>query len=282
MRKDHDIQILILGSKGMLGKYVKTYLEKVAMYRVSEINRDKFDIFNEYTQGTLSKTIERICSMRYTYIINCMGVTNKREVTSSEMYVVNAYFPFILATIGKRYDIILIHPTTDCIYSGLKGMYTEKDIPDCNNDYGVSKCLGESVNLLGNVYVIRASIIGENGVGSLVDWVKENKGQTINGYTNHFWNGVTCLEYAKKIEEYISTPIKNFPNRICFIRSSYKGEDKISKYDLIREVSNVYQLNINVIPFDKDVKCDRSLKGCMTRDIVEQIIEMKEFGERYF
>lgn len=276
------VRILVLGSKGMLGRYIKIYLSKFDEYTVDELNRDKFDPYKEFTQNNLIKRLKDIYNDKYHYIINCIGVTNKRDVTDMEMFVVNSYLPYMLAVIGTKYNSILIHPTTDCVYSGLDGPYCSTDIPDCTSNYGLSKFLGENVNLIGNVYVIRASIIGEGGVGSLIEWVKSNNNKIVNGYTNHYWNGITCLEYAKQIKNYINTPEKIFPTQIDFIRSSYNGKDKISKYDLVKEISNIYDLNITVNPFETPTECDRSLVAKNTGDIIDQIKEMKVFGEKYF
>jgi dTDP-4-dehydrorhamnose reductase len=267
----------------MLGRYITVYLRNVCGYLVDEINRDKFDVFTEYSNNNLVQSVDNIISTKhYDYIINCMGVTNKRDVTTSEMFVVNSYLPFILAVASKKYNTILIHPTTDCVYSGDKGMYCHTDIPDCNSDYGLSKCMGETVNLLGHTHVIRASIIGEGGVGSLVEWVRDNQGKAVNGYTNHFWNGITCLEYAKQIEKCIENGTKHFPCEIDFIRSSYRNGTRISKYDLVKEISDIYNFNVILKPFETLRSCDRTLSGRNTSDIVVQIKEMKEFGEKYY
>jgi dTDP-4-dehydrorhamnose reductase len=91
----------------------------------------------------------------------------------------------------------VIHITTDCVFSGRGGRYDENSLHDCLDDYGKSKSLGENQNLT----IIRTSIIGEEKTNkkSLLEWVKSQKNNLIFGYTNHFWNGVTCLEMSKFI-----------------------------------------------------------------------------------
>jgi dTDP-4-dehydrorhamnose reductase len=121
--------------------------------------------------------------------------------------------------------------------------------------------------------VIRTSIIGETTKGiSLVEWVKSNKNCTVDGYTRHIWNGITCLQYAKIVDEIITRDL--FWKGIRHIYSP----NVISKANLVRLISNVYNLNITVNDTDTGI-CDRSLvsKHKSLFDIPEieqQVIEM--------
>ena len=109
--------------------------------------------------------------------------------------------------------------------------------------YGMSKSLGENLQ---NATVIRTSIIGETFNGrkntSLLEWVRSNKNGSVNGFTNHFWNGVTCLQLAKIIHEIITT------NKYWIgIRHIY-SPNVVSKYNLICIINEIYNLNININP----------------------------------
>ena len=117
--------------------------------------------------------------------------------------MVNSVLPNVLSEIKNMYankNLQVIHVTTDCVYNGKTGGYDENSPHECIDDYSMSKSLGENKNLTN----IRTSIIGEEITykKSLLEWVRSNKaGSTIYGYVNHLWNGVTCLELAKFIDD---------------------------------------------------------------------------------
>ena len=159
-------------------------------------------------------------------IINCIGTIKPRvdELGDLNAIIVNSLFPRLLSNYCESKEIKLIHPTTDCVYTGLKGDYNENDNYDVSDVYGMSKALGETHNCT----TIRTSIIGEESVNkrSLVEWVKSEKGNSIFGFTNHYWNGLTCLQFAKVCDKIISENI--FWKGIRHIHSN-----KVSKYELV-------------------------------------------------
>ena len=273
--------VIVFGSNGMLGKYVCKYLQ-LQGHTVQKLTRQEFNIYTECEKKTLESTLTfLIGSGKPDYVINCSGVINKRsDLTITEMYFVNAYFPIILANICVKYNIGLIHPTTDCVYSGDKGLYTKKDLPDCTTDYGVSKYLGEKLPFTTStkLSVIRCSIIGEEygSNRSLLSWVLGNKNKTIDGYTNQVWNGITCLEYAKLMNKIIED--KGW-NGVYHVRSSFKNHKYLTKYDLVKIISDIYRLNITVNPAQAIESHNRSLEAdVVLKDIEEQIREMRLFG----
>ena len=113
--------------------------------------------------------------------------------------------------------------------------YDENDIHTEKNIYGISKSLGEPEN-----NYIRTSIIREeiNGKKSLLEWTKQN--ETINGYSNHLWNGITCLQLALIIKKIIDK--KLFWKGIKHIYSP----NIVSKYDLCVYINEIYNLNITI------------------------------------
>lgn len=259
--------ILVFGAAGMLGTYVCEYFKAIS------ITRKEFDIYENFIKGTLKTELKNIIE-KYSpeYIINCAGIINKR-IDSQEMFCVNSFFPILLGEICIEKKIGLIHPTTDCVYSGKKGNYSEDDEKDCIDNYGLSKYLGEKMPFSENsrIAVLRVSIIGKDpNSRSLMSWLFENKNKTINGYKNHFWNGITCLEYAKIMRKIISD---NNWNGIYHIVPTYK----VSKYELCLMISEIYNLNITVNPIDTNF-CDRSLVSnkCKLdiKNLYEQIYEM--------
>lgn len=267
------MKIYVLGASGMLGKYVSKYLEQ--KHYVYEINRDKIDASKE-SQESLKAKLFHLGLKKGDVLINCIGTIKPRvdELGDTNAIIVNSVFPRILATACNEMGINMIHPTTDCVYSGLKGSYTEQDKYDVSDVYGMSKAMGEPSNCT----VIRTSIIGEE-VGqkrSLVEWVKSNANNTVFGYTNHHWNGVTCLQFAKICDEIISKTL--YWKGIRHIHSN-----SLSKKELVETISEVYGLNITVTPKETPVMCDRTLatiyeSAIRVPSLKQQITEMKEFS----
>ena len=145
----------------------------------------------------------------------------------------------------------MIHITTDCVYSGKDGSYTEGSLHDCTDVYGKTKSLGEPPNCS----VIRTSIIGEEfGTSrSLIEWVKSQDGKTVNGYTDHWWNGMTCHQTAKVMEKIVRDNLYWESVRHIFT------PNPISKCDLVKAISHVHQLDIKVDPVEAPEAVNRTL-----------------------
>jgi len=267
------MKIYILGASGMLGKYVSKYLGQ--KYAVIEVNRDAIDA-STVTKESLTAKLFHLGARKGDVIINCIGTIKPRvdELGDTNAIIVNSVFPRILSKASRELGLNMIHPTTDCVYSGLKGQYVETDQYDVSDVYGMSKAMGEPSDCT----VIRTSIIGEE-VGqkrSLVEWVKSNANGEVFGFTNHYWNGVTCLQFAKICEEII--------NKFLYWHGTRHFHSNIvNKKQLVEIISNVYGLNIKVNPKETTTMCDRTLgtlysMGISIPTLEQQIIEMKEFS----
>jgi dTDP-4-dehydrorhamnose reductase len=213
------MKIIVFGSNGMLG----TYLTKVLgeKYSVVSLTRNDIDIAKSSETEILNFLEKNVT--KDDIIINSSGVIKQREYDINDMINVNSIFPNILSKFKKNKNCNIIHITTDCVYSGNKGNYVEDDYHDCLDEYGKTKSLGENKDLT----IIRTSIIGEeiDNKKSLIEWVKSQSNKTINGYVNHLWNGVTCLELSKYISDIIFT--NNFWVGVKHIFSP----KTVSKYD---------------------------------------------------
>jgi len=270
------MKIFVLGSNGMLGRYVSRYLSN--NFNVIELNRDELDA-SKVTEEIIIDIFNKHNINNDDVVINCIGTIKPQIDKLGDLngILVNSVFPRLLANSCEKLNVKLIHPTTDCVYSGLKGSYNENDKYDVSDIYGMSKAIGEP----NNCTVIRTSIIGEE-VGqkrSLVEWVKGNNGNTVNGFTNHIWNGITCLQFAKICEEIIN---KN----LYWIGIRHIHSNSVNKFELVNLINNTYDLNITVNPMTTDVMCDRSIATIYETinlfsipplDI--QIEEMKDFYE---
>ena len=241
------MKIFVLGYTGMLGRYVYTYLKSEGYRNVIGLSRKELDASN-----VPKEKLNPISFSKGSVIINCMGVINSRnDIGELEFIQVNSVFPHLLSNMCEKTGSKLIHVTTDCIYDGLNGNYDEVFISNVQDIYGKTKSLGEPRNAT----VIRTSIIGEelSNNRSLLEWVRSNKNKEVLGYTNHSWNGITCLQFAK-ICKYI------IDNKFFWrgIKHLYSPEP-ITKYELVKLISKIYDLNIKVIPHETEILCDRTL-----------------------
>jgi dTDP-4-dehydrorhamnose reductase len=274
------MKVYILGSNGMLGKYVNEYLS--IFFEVKQINRDLLDASNQ-TEESLLKKLTQIGVNKNDVIINCMGTIKPRvdQLGDLNAILVNSVFPRLLSNVCEQSGYKLIHPTTDCVYSGEKGQYSENDKYDVSDVYGMSKAIGEPTNCT----VIRTSIIGEevNQGRSLVEWVKSNRDNEVYGFTNHKWNGVTCLEFAKICKKIIE-------GNMFWLGTKHLFSNVVTKQQLVEIISSVYDLNITVNPKETEIQCDRSLTTLYSDnlsyfnipDLRTQIIEMKEFSSKLY
>jgi dTDP-4-dehydrorhamnose reductase len=275
-------RIFVLGTSGMLGRYVWKYLTSKG-YTVIQVNRDVLNASN-MTEEKLRAIFEVVLHVKSgDVVINCIGTIKPRVDSLGDLnaIIVNSVFPRILANVCETLGVNMIHPTTDCVYTGAKGSYNETDKYDVNDVYGMSKALGEP----NNCTVIRTSIIGEE-VGqtrSLVEWVKSMKDSEVFGFTNHYWNGVTCLQFAKICDGIIT--VDGFWKGIKHLHSNV-----LDKKQLVETISEVYDLNIKVNPKETPLSCDRSLstinhenlKAFNIPTLMEQIKEMKEFSKTLY
>lgn len=248
------MKIFLFGSTGMLGNYIKKYLLENEKEVIS-INRDKLDVTN-VSYEKIQEKLSFYNASNGDIIINCIGIIpqskNVNNANLRNYFIINSIFPNMLATLSELNKMKFIHITTDCVFSGKKGKYNENDLHDENNEYGISKSLGE----LGyNATIIRTSIIGEElkNKYSLLEWVKKHKNTKLNGYVNHYWNGVTCLELSKIINKMINNNILWKGIRHIFSPKS------LSKYELVSIINKVYNLNNEINEYKTDTIVDKTL-----------------------
>ena len=199
-------KVAVIGTQGMLGSAVCRYLTD-EKFQVIEINSTgqtqsnnsitKFDIASESInnlRGILSNV---------NYVINCAGlIKHKIEENNlkslNNLIRVNSIFPIELTELARELGFRVIQIATDCVFSGARGSYTESDIKDPVDNYGYSKVLGEHLD--NNLITLRCSLIGKelNTKIEFLEWVLSHSKQSeVGGFTNHHWNGLTTMHYAK-------------------------------------------------------------------------------------
>ena len=264
-------KIIIFGSTGMLGNYLSKYLS--LYFSIVKISRDEYDIENDDDEK-LKKIFQN--NEKNSIIVNCAGVIPQRttEKSMQKYFLVNSLFPHKLQLLADIFDFKFLHITTDCVYDGKNGNYIELDLHTEKNIYGLSKSLGEPKKCT----IIRTSIIGEEKINkcSFIEWVKSNKDSSINGYIDHYWNGVTCLKLSQIIHKIIINNL--FWEGVKHIYSP----NITTKYTLCKYINEIYSLNITVNEFNTE-KIDKTLSSIYPKifnieDIYIQIEEQKKFG----
>jgi dTDP-4-dehydrorhamnose reductase len=266
------MKIIVFGANGMLGTYMCKYLKQCG-HEVHPYTRSDYDVCDAVYPDDLN-----ILDLDWAeLIINCAGVIKQRDYNVANMIQANGVWPHLLSDHCKGLAIKMIHISSDCVFSGKTGGYNEHTYPDAYDWYGRSKLIGEPRR---SCMVIRTSIIGEEkGEGkSLFSWVKSHAGQTIQGYTNHFWNGVTCLRLVQCIDQIIQTNDYWTDRRHIF-------SETVSKYQLVDMINMVYGFGIQITPTYADPPCDRTLKtgSLLNRhfdhpSLREQIYAMKRYN----
>jgi dTDP-4-dehydrorhamnose reductase len=258
----------------MLGYAVSEYFERND-YNVEPITRKEFDI----AKDSIEK-IERFIK-NADFVINCAGVIKSRiaDTPIEDILKVNSIFPRNLAKLCNINEKPCFHITTDCVFSGKRGMYTESDYFDAEDVYGLSKCAGD----INDCMVLRTSIIGEerNTSRCLIEWFRSEKGNTVNGFVNHLWNGITTVYFAEIIESILNLNL--YEHGIFHIFS----DKVVNKFELLNMINDIYNLNIKIKEFTTDESCDRSLfsendlyKKIVKKTLKVQIEEMRMFFEQ--
>ncbi len=256
--------ILILGVTGMLGHVLfkeslkNNHLEVFGTVRSSN-NLQDFFTFNELQQiypnvdAFKLKSIEKVLNdIKPDIVINCIGIIKQlpEAEDSFKSIAINALFPHQLERLCEGVGTRLIQISTDCVFNGRKGNYTEDDVSNAEDLYGRTKYLGELQGL--NSLTLRTSIIGHelHSRLSLIDWFLSQTG-TVQGYTRAIYSGVTTLELSNIILQFVIQNDK--------LQGLYHVSSKpISKYALLKLVAKTYDRDIQIKAFG-DFIIDRSL-----------------------
>ncbi len=257
-------KVLLFGATGMAGHVVYYYLRSTGKYNISNVvyrtplTEDSI-IVDVTNREAVTETVRKV---RPEIILNCIGVLIKGSKEHPDNAIlINAYFPHLLKKLSDEIGAKLIHISTDCVFSGNKGNYTENDFRDADDVYGRSKALGEVVNE--KDLTIRTSIIGpelkKNGEG-LFHWFMNQHGQ-VNGFKTVIWGGVTTLELAKAIDKAIEQ------QKTGLIQLSNGAE--ISKYDLLMLFKELWnKQDVEILPYD----ANRVNKSITKSDTFEYVV----------
>jgi len=263
------MKVLILGGKGMAGHVMVDYFMKNTNYEVLYTSRDKEDKHSIYLDVTDLNSLEDVMdTVKPDIVINCIGILNEFAEKNRLMALqVNSLLPHQLAKLVERNNGKLIHISTDCVFSGAEGDYTEDAVPNGTSEYARTKQLGDIID--DKNLTIRTSIIGpevkQDGIGLFL-WFMNQKGE-IKGYKNVYWNGVTTLELAKATEKMIENQVTGLYH--------LGSKEKISKYDLLMLIQEIFEKTDVTINPDYQMIQDRTIKNTRT-DFIYDIPSYKE------
>jgi dTDP-4-dehydrorhamnose reductase len=267
------MKVLVLGGGGMLGHklvqvlgrdlYVFTTVRKpadsYAHLGVFEPERTFGGIDAEDVEG-LRDVISRV---RPEVVVNAVGLVKQLPGSSDviQALTLNSIFPHRLAELSMEFSFRLICISTDCVFSGEKGNYSEDDLPDARDLYGQSKCLGEVVGP--HTLTVRTSIIGRELDTShgLVEWFLANSGKKVEGYTNAIFSGFT----TEALAGILSFVIREYAGLSGLYHVS---SEPINKYQLLRLLKSAFGVDIEIVPTD-EVMIDRSLDSRRFREVTD-------------
>ena len=264
------MKVLVVGGGGMLGhKLVQVFSREFDVFTTLRDTLDRYASFGIFDPA---KTFEKIDvedivaidaifeKIRPDVVVNAVGLIKQLPNSADviEALTVNSIFPHRLAQVAAKHGTRLICISTDCVFSGEKGNYTERDVPDAFDLYGRSKNLGEVTS--DGCLTIRTSIIGRElrSEHSLVEWFLAKAGSTVKGYRKAIFSGFSTLELA----EILAHVIREHPALSGLYHIS---SDPITKFDLLGLIKSAYKIQIEVEPSD-DVKIDRSLDSTRFRE----------------
>lgn len=259
------MDVLVLGAYGMLGHRLLLQLgqrfDVVGTARsikdwnapiMEQIAGEK--IITGVDVNDISSVRAVISQTKPDVIINCIGIVKQNETSKDPIasITVNSLFPHQVARMAHDIGSQFIHFSTDCVFSGREGHYSQDHIPDPVDLYGRSKLLGEVSK---NGITIRSSLIGReiSSHNGLVEWLLSNRGKTVMGYRRAIFSGFPTNEMSKVIEVLLDK--KTINDGVWQVAT-----DPISKFDLLRKVIDSSGDNIELKPDDK-MFCDRSLDG---------------------
>lgn len=247
------MKFLVLGCNGMAGHTISLYLKERG-HEVLGFARSESALVPTVTGDARDFEVVRkvVQEGDFDSVINCIGILNQfAESNKALATCLNAYLPHFLADITSGTDTQVIHMSTDCVFSGKRGGYTEIDFRDGETFYDRSKALGELED--GKNITLRNSIVGPDinpkGIG-LLNWFMQQEGQ-VNGFTKAMWTGQTTLQLAKTMEAAAMEKAHGLYNTV--------PDHSISKYNLLRLFNHHIrgdELTINPV---EGVNADKSL-----------------------
>ena len=262
------MKFLVLGANGMLGHRAAMLLserhEVVGTLRRPDPLAERIAPKAHFVSGVTVEdpaSFDRVMAdFRPDAVVNCIGIVKQRPEAHEALPSIraNALFPHEVAQSCSAAGVRFVHLSTDCVFTGARGHYTESDAPDSTDLYGLSKLLGEVGDVAGAV-TIRTSMVGweiRRPTG-LLEWFATRRGSRCDGYTRSVFSGLATSDLIEVVEG------------LCSRWRDVDGlwhvsTDPISKYDLLTALRAELGWDIDVTPNEEPV-VDRSLDSSRFR-----------------
>lgn len=266
---NNNSTVLVLGAAGMLGNAVLRLFAQSKGFDV--IGSVRSNIARQLLPNHLAdrlicgvdvensdSLVDLFMRVKPDVVINCIGLVKQLSEADDPLLAIpiNSLLPHRLARLCNVAAARLVHLSTDCIFSGVKGMYSEADMSDAKDLYGRSKYLGEVD--YPNAITLRTSIIGHElaGAHSLVGWFLAQQG-SVKGFRKAIFSGLPTVELARVIRDHVLPRPE--------LRGVYHvSAEPINKFDLLTLIGRAYGKNIQITP-DDSLVIDRSLDSSRFR-----------------
>jgi dTDP-4-dehydrorhamnose reductase len=261
-----SMRILILGAGGMLGhklwqRLPERFPDTWATLRARRSHYARTGLFDssKVVDGLdamdFAAVVRVLDDIRPQAVVNCIAVTKRREAAADALASIelNAALPHRLARWAEARGARLIHFSTDCVFSGLTGGYTEDSLTDAEDLYGRTKALGEVAGP--GALTLRSSLVGREigGHTELLDWFLAQRGRRIKGYRQALFTGVSTL----CMSEIVAGILQRFPTLSGLLQPT---APQVSKYELLHLARDAFGLDAEIQPEDT-VQVRRNLDG---------------------
>lgn len=268
------MRVIILGVSGLIGhKLLQELLSGFETFGILHHTKEHYGNLPLFSGKNVIENIDVsnfeilkdvLKAINPDVIINCVGITKrKKEINNPvDVLTINSLFPHALADWAKVNNKRVIHFSTDCVFDGKTGNYTENSLTTAEDIYGRTKALGEIIYK--HSLTIRSSFIGQElfGKTELLEWLLKQSGGKILGYTNTYYSGVSTIFMAKIVTSIIS----DFPTLSGLYNLA--PETPVSKYELLCSARDAYKLEVDIIPDEKHVHCP-TLDGSRLRKVMK-------------
>lgn len=259
------MRVLVLGASGLIGSTTLRVLSEQSDWQVygtirsdsirpllPRIDVDK--LVSNLDVDNISSVIQVIGEVRPDVVINCIGATKHKKEGNSPINAIdlNALLPHRLAQICALAGSRFIHISTDCVFSGKEGLYSESSLADADDVYGRSKALGEVI--YDGVLTLRTSTIGhelQSNYG-LLNWFLSQK-SSCKGFSKAIFSGLPTVVFAQVVRDYV------LPNT-SLTGLYHVAAEPINKYDLLKMIAKIYNKEIHIEP-DDSLVINRSLNA---------------------
>jgi dTDP-4-dehydrorhamnose reductase len=242
-------KILLTGASGMLGKQIFSKISLQQKHEIFTVSRNEFEISENHFIGDIAnphQLLQILNECKPEIVINCAAYVNLDYCEKNHLET-NMLHQDAVSTLSTYPSVeSLYYISTDSVFDGQRGNYSEDDITNPLNYYATSKLNGEYATLkyAKKAFIIRTNILGFNSKTgkSLFEWAYQNlfANISIGGYTNVYFNPLYVGDLAQMLIEFLN--INCDPGIYNFA-----SQRAISKYSFLLKIANVIDCDVGLI-----------------------------------